>query len=170
MDSRFKKIFLMSTVIVPFVAYCVYYYAGVFKNAPYKFTEFDSIIFQYGPGDSLINKYNSKTGEYQFVDARDSLIKMNLHLPKEELLYLHRKAADLGFWDFPSEERGDTTVKHNGMRAPRYLIEFRYKRKTKKVLYDASFAGPQRLKDANEQLIKEIIKVLEGEEGKQKGK
>jgi hypothetical protein len=168
MDSRFKKIFLMCTVIVPFAAYCIYYYAGVFKNAPYKFTEFDSIVFQYGPGDSLINKYNSKTGEYQYVDDRDSLVKMNLHLPKAELLYLHHKAAELGFWDFPSVEMGDTTKKRNGMRPPRYLIEFKYKRKTKKVLYDASFNGDQRLKDANEQLIKEITKVLHGEEGREK--
>jgi hypothetical protein len=158
----------MLTVIVPFVAYCVYYYAGVFKNAPYKFTEFDSIDFQYGPGDSLINKYNSKTGVYQFVDAHDSLIKMNLHLPKEELLYLHRKAAMLGFWDFPSVEIGDTTIKRNGMRPPRYLIEFKYKRKTKKVLYDASFNGDPKLKDANEQMIKEIMKVLQEEEGRKK--
>ncbi|MDB5141442.1 MAG: hypothetical protein JWQ66_155 [Mucilaginibacter sp.] len=156
------------SVIVPFVAYCVYYYAGVFKNAPYKFTEFDSIVFQYGPGDSLINKFNSKTGAYQFVDAHDSLVKMNIHLPKEELLYLHRKAAELGFWDFPPVEMGDTTIKHNGMRPPRYLIEFKYKRKTKKVLFDSSFDGDPKLKDANEQLIKEIIKVLEGEEGKEK--
>jgi hypothetical protein len=163
-----RKIFIFMSVIVPFVAYCVYYYAGVFKNAPYKFTEFDSFVFQYGPGDSLINKYNSKTGAYQFVDAHDSLVKMTIHLPKEELLYLHRKAAELGFWDFPSVEMGDTTIKHNGMRPPRYLIEFKYKRKTKKVLFDSSFDGDPKLKDANEQMIKEIIKVLEGEEGKEK--
>lgn len=168
MDSRFKRIFLMSTVIVPFVAYCVYYYAGVLKNAPYKFTEFESIDLQYGPGDSLVNKYNSKTGAYQYMDARDSLVKMNLHLPKTQLLYLHRKAAEMGFWDFPSVEMGDTTIKRKGMKPLRYLIEFKYKRKTKKVLYDESFNGDPKLKDANRQLVTEIIKVLEGEEGKEK--
>jgi hypothetical protein len=168
MDSRFKKIFLISAVVVPFMAYCVYYYAGVFKNAPYKFTEFDSIVFEYGPGDSLVNKYNSKTGDYQFVDTRDSVVKMHLHLSKDELLYLHRKAADLGFWDFPSVEIGDTTLKHDGTKPIRYLIEFKYKRKTKKVLYDASFNGDTRLVDANQRLIKEISKILEEEEAKQK--
>lgn len=168
MDSKFKRIFLMSTVVVPFVAYCVYYYAHVFKNAPYKFTEFESFVFQYGPGDSLINKYNSKTGEYQFLNSKDSLVKMNIHLPKEELLYLHHKAADLGFWDFPSKEMGDTTIKHNGAKPLRFYIEFNYKRKSKKVLFDSSFDGNPRLKDANEQMIKEITKVLEGEEGKEK--
>jgi hypothetical protein len=168
MDSRFKKIFLTASIVVPFLAYCVYYYAGVFKNAPYKFTEFDSIVFQYGQGDSLVNKFNSKTGDYQFVNSRDSLVKMHLHLSKEDLLYLHRKAAELGFWDFPSIEIGDTTIKHEGMKPPRYLIEFNYKRKSKKVLYDASFDGDPKLKDANEQMVKQILKVLDDEEGKQK--
>jgi len=168
MESRSKKIFLMMCVIVPFVGYCVYYYAGVFKNAPYKFTEFESIVFEYGPGDSLINKYNSRTGEYQFVDARDSLVKMNLHLPKEELLYLHRKAAELGFWDFPSVEPGDTTERRDGKRALRYMIEFNYKRKSKKVLFDASFNGNGKLKEANELLIKEIMHVLATEEDREK--
>src|ERR1700744_4966623 len=168
MDSRFKKIFLMCTVIVPFVGYCVYYYAHVFKNAPYRFSEFEYMTIQYGPGDSLINKYNSSTGEYQFGDNRDSLVKINLHLPKEELLYLHRKAAELGFWAFPVVEMGDTTQRRNGMRPLRYIIEFVYKNKTKKVMYDESYYMDQRLKDANEQFIAEIKKVLEGEEEKQK--
>lgn len=161
---------MVMCVIVPFAAYCIYYYAGVFKNAPYKFSEFESMSIAYGPGDSLVNKYNSKTGEYQYVDSRDSLVKMNLHLPKEELLYLHRKAADLGFWDFPSDERGDTSIRRNGMKAPRYVIEFNYKRKSKKVIFDASYIADPRLIDANQRLIKEITAVLSSEEQKQKSK
>ena len=168
MNKTTKKVFLIGSVVVPFLAYCVYYYAHMFKNAPYKFSEFKSFTIQYGPGDSLINKYNSATGEYQFVDSHDSLVKMNLHLPKEELLYLHHKAAELGFWDFPSVEMGDTTQRRNGSRAPRYVIEFNYQRKSKKVLYDKSFDGDIRLKQANEEMLKEIQKVLDDEAGKQK--
>ncbi len=167
MSDRSKKIFLTICIVVPFLIYCVYYYSHMIKNAPYKFTEFQSIVFQYGPGDSLVNKFNSKTGDYEYVNSHDSIVKMHLHLNKDELLYLHRKAADLGFWDFPSVEMGDTTIKHNGMRPPRYLIEFNYQRKSKKVLYDASFDGDPRLKDANEQMIKEITKVLADAEGRQ---
>ncbi|MEO6851157.1 MAG: hypothetical protein ABI203_11435 [Mucilaginibacter sp.] len=137
------------------------------RVAPYKFTEFESFQIQYGPGDSLVNKYDSKTGEYQYIDSRDSVIKIHLHLSKDELLYLHRKAADLGFWDFPSVEMGDTSIKHNGSKPPRYLIQFNYKRKSKKVLYDASFDGDPKLKDANEQVKNEILKVLNEEEAKQ---
>ena len=147
--------------------YCVYYYGMMVKNAPYKFVEFDSIVFQYGTGDSLVNKYNSKTGEYQYINKHDSLVKMHLRLTKDDLLYLHRKAADLGFWDFPSSELGDTASRA-GVKPPRYIIEFKYKRKSKKVVFDASFDGDPKLKDANERLIKEITNVLTDEESKQK--
>jgi hypothetical protein len=80
MSEKTKRIFLALTVIVPFLMYSIYYYAGIFKNAPYKFTEFKSFVFQFGNGDSLINKYNSTTGDYQYVNNHDSLVKMKLYL------------------------------------------------------------------------------------------
>jgi len=158
----------MACVIVPFLIYCVVYYAQVFKNAPYKFSEFKSIVFQYGTPDSMLNKYDSRTGEYQYVNAHDSVIKMNLHLPKEQLLYLHRKAAELGFWDWPSDERGDTTIRHNGQKTPRYFMQFNYQRKSKTIIFDESFIGDPRLKAANENMKDELIKVLDEEAAKQK--
>ncbi len=167
MSTKSKKIFLLLSIVVPFLFYCVYYYGMMVKNAPYKFVEFDSIVFQYGDRDSLLNKYNSKTGEYQYLNKHDSLVKMTLHLSKDDLLYLHRKAADLGFWDFPSSETGDS-VTTAGPKPPRYIIEFNYKRKSKKVIYDANFDGDPRLKDANERLIREITGVLNDAEKKQK--
>lgn len=127
------------------------------KNAPYKFSEFDHITFQYGTGDSLLNIYTSKNGNYQYLNKKDSVIKEHVPLDHNDLLYLHRKAADLGFWDFPSNEtiNGDT-AKAAGPKVLRYVIEFGYKRKTKRVVFDASFDGNEKLKDANIRLIKEI--------------
>ena len=167
MSNKGKKIFLLLTITVPFLFYCLYYYGMMVKNAPYKFVEFESIVFQYGEGDSLINKYNSKTGEYQYINTRDSLVKKRLFLRKDDLLYLHRKAADLGFWDFPAQSLGDTAAR-NGRKPLRYIIEFNYKRKSKRVMFDASFNGPAKLKDANERLIREIDKRLIEREAQQK--
>lgn len=167
MSDKAKKIFLVLTIVVPFLLYCVYYYSRMIKNAPYKFTEFKSFVIQYGTSDSLLNKYNSQTGEYQYLNRRDSLIKTNLLLTKSDLLYLHRKAADLGFWDFPSQEMGDS-VKNKGAKTVRYYIEFNYQRKSKKVLFDESFDGDSRLKDANEHLVKEIMRVLADAEDRKK--
>ena len=164
MKTRSKKIFLIMSIVVPFLLYCIYYYGMMIKNAPYKFSEFQSIRFEYGYGDTLNNIYDSKTGEYQFVNRRDSVVKMKLKLSKGDLLYLHRKAADLGFWDFPANEL-NPDVKG---RVPRYVIQFNYLRKTKKVMYDASYNGAEKLKDANDRLIIEIKKILSDAEARQR--
>ncbi|MCR8560543.1 hypothetical protein KXD93_23010 [Mucilaginibacter sp. BJC16-A38] len=169
MSDKAKKIFFTLTIVVPFLLYCVYYYSRMLKNAPYKFTEFKSFVIQYGTSDSLVNKYDSKTGNYQYLNKKDSLIKTNILLKNSELLYLHRKAADLGFWDFPSDERGDST-KYKGLKPVRYYIEFNYQRKSKKVVFDESFNGDPKLKDANEGLIKEITSVLSEAEDRKKNK
>src|SRR3954463_6376204 len=158
MSNKGKKIFLLLSIVVPFLFYCVYYYGMMVKNAPYKFAEFDSIVFQYGNRDSLLNKYNSKTGDYQYINTHDSLVKMHLRLTNDDLLYLHRKAADLGFWDFPSSELADSTKGKN--KSIRYIIEFKYKKKSKRVVYDSGFVGDIRLIDANKTLIKEIQQSL----------
>jgi len=142
----------------------------VFKNAPYKFTEFKSIVFKYGVRDSLLNSYNSETGEYQYLNRHDSLVKMHLFLKKSELLYLHRKASDLGFWNFPSNETTPDSSNKQGMKPPRYIIQFNYQRKSKTVTYDANFVGPDKLTEANGMMIKEIETVLNEAEQRQKSK
>jgi hypothetical protein len=159
MSNRFKKIFLAATVVVPFLVYCLYYYGMMVKNAPYKFADFQSIVFKYGKGDILVNQYNSKTGEYQYMTKSGELVKKHLRVSKDELLYLHRKASDLGFWNFPVNEMPADTVAKNA--APRYMIQFNYTKKSKTVMYNDAFDGDPSLKDANQRLIKEIQKVLD---------
>jgi hypothetical protein len=51
---------------------------------------------------------------------------------------------------------------------PRYVIQFNYLRKTKKVMYDASYNGADKLKDANDRLIIEIKKILGDAEARQR--
>jgi hypothetical protein len=166
MSKRLKMIFLALSVALPFLIYCVYYYSNMISNAPYRFTDFQSFSFQYGTGDSLLNKYDSKTGNYQYLDDHDSLVKKHLPLNTNQLLYLHRKAAEWGFWNFPEREINDS-AKAKGIKAPHYIIQFNYKHKSKKVVYDAAFDGDPKLKDANEAMVKEIEKVLGEAEDKQ---
>ena len=156
MSNQGKKIFLALSVIIPIFLYCIYYYGIMIKNAPYKFSEFDSITFQYGLGDSLVNKYDSKTGNYQYLNKEDSLIKTRVRLRKDDLLYLHRKAADLGFWNFPKE----IVPSESKRNSPRYILEFKYQRKSKRVVFDADFDGDQRLKDAARILIGEVSRTI----------
>jgi len=156
----------MLSVLLPFLIYCVYYYSNMIGNAPYRFSDFESFSIQYGTGDSLVNKYDSKTGNYQYLNDHDSLVKKHLPLNTDQLLYLHRKAAYWGFWNFPEREINDS-AKAKGIKAPHYIIQFNYKHKSKKVVYDAAFDGDPKLKDANEGMVKEIEKVLGEAEDKQ---
>jgi hypothetical protein len=135
-------------------------------NAPYRFSDFESFSIQYGTGDSLVNKYDSKTGNYQYLTDHDSLIKKHLRLNNDQLLYLHRKAAYWGFWNFPAVELNDS-AQAKGMHSPHYLIQFNYKHKSKKVLFDAAFDGDIKLRDANQGMISEIQKVLNEAESAQ---
>lgn len=159
MSDRAKKIFLAICIITPFILYTVYYYSIMVKNAPYRFSDFESITLNYGLGDSLVNRFNSKTGEYQFLNTRDSLIKTNVKLKKDDLLYLHRKAAELGFWNFPEEiTAGDDA--HRSVNAPHYYLEFKYKEKTKHILFDAEYSDDPKLRDAAKQLITEVSNMI----------
>ncbi|MGN6177733.1 MAG: hypothetical protein ACTHNW_01030 [Mucilaginibacter sp.] len=166
MSKRIKTIFLVLAVALPFLFYCVIYYGPMIRNAPYRFSDFESFSIQYGTGDSLVNKYDSKTGNYQYLNDHDSLIKKHLPLNDDQLLYLHRKAAYWGFWNFPEREVNDS-AKAKGIKAPRYIIQFNYKHKSKRVEYDASFDGDPKLKEANEAMKAEIEKVLNEAEDKQ---
>lgn len=165
MKASNKKIFLAATVIVPFLVYCIYYYGMMIKNAPYRFSDFQYLELKYGVGDSLVNQYNSKTGDYQYLTSAGKLVKKKLKLSNTALRYLHFKAAALGFWDFPEKElRGDTLYKH---KAPKYYIEFHYKEKAKKVWFDDAYQGPKRLVEANQELIKQIQTKLDQAESLQ---
>ena len=153
MSNRSKKIFLALSIVVPFLMYCMYYYGMRVKNAPYKFSEFESLTFKYGEGDSLVNQYYSKTGEFQYLNVGDSVVTTKVKLNKKDLLYLHRKAADLGFWNFPEKMHG---AREAGKPQVRYYLELKYQRKTKYLEFDADYIGKPKLVEAAKMLIKEV--------------
>jgi hypothetical protein len=159
MTDKRKKIFLGICIIAPFLIYMVYYYSIMVKNAPYRFSDFESITFKYGLGDSLVNQYDSKTGYYQYVNSRDSLVKTRVKLRKDDLLYLHRKAAELGFWNFPEEiisEESDA----KSSNIPHYYLEFKYKDKTKHIVFDTGYKDDPKLNDAAKTLITEVSNMI----------
>ena len=146
----------------------VNYYNQLFAPSPYDFSEFRSIVFKYGEGDSLVNQYNSATGDYQYLNRQNRLVKTHLYLTRNDLLYLHRKAAELGFWDFPAKELNTDTAANNGAKPFKYFIELNYRQKTKTVLFDANYEGSAQLADANRLLIQEIESVISGADDRQK--
>ncbi len=163
MSNRFKKIFLGCSIAIPFILYSVYYYSIMIKNAPYKFVEFEAISVKSGLGTNYDKIYSSKTQQYQYLNTRDSMIKMKVKLSKDDMLYVHRKAADLGLWNWPEKMLGDSTGK-----APRYYLEFDYKRKKKVIEIDADYNKNIKLRDAAMELVKTVDGVIEDAADKQK--
>ncbi len=159
MSDKRKKIFLGICIILPFLIYMVYYYSIMVKNAPYRFSDFESISFKYGLGDSMVNQYDSNTGYYQYVNSRDSLVKTKVKLRKDDLLYLHRKAAELGFWNFPEEIKGER-MDANTSNSPRYYLEYKYKDKTKSLIFDVKNNKDPKLNNAAKSLITEVSNMI----------
>jgi ribonuclease BN (tRNA processing enzyme) len=144
MSTKGKKIFLLLTVVLPFLAYCYFYYQPILKNAPFRSDEFVSFQYKWGVGAELANSYDSATGEYQYLNKKDSLVRTNVKLRQNDIIYLHNKANELGFWNFPDViANAGTTVKNS--KVLRYEFVFNYKRKTKKVVYLTDYSDIPKL-------------------------
>jgi hypothetical protein len=168
MSPRAKKIFLIVTVVVPFLIYCIVYYRPIIKNAPFRSDEFVSIEYKWGTGKTLMNTYNSKTGDYQYLNAKDSLIKTNVKLRSNDMIYLHNKASTIGFWNFP-EVIANQGTDVNSTTALRYELTFNYKRTSKKVIYVNNYEEIPKLRDLAVQmkvLVEQTINDAEDRYGK----
>ncbi|TAF43321.1 MAG: hypothetical protein EAZ51_06765 [Sphingobacteriales bacterium] len=151
MSSKFKKVFLGCSIALPFFLYCIYYYAMMVKNAPYKFVEFNGIVLKAGIGHHYEKIYDSKTSFYQYKNTNDSTLKAKVKFTKDDLLYLHRKAVELGFWNWPNKMLGP-----DSLTSPRYYLEYRYQKKNKIIEIDGSYNSNDKLKQAALQLIKTV--------------
>ncbi len=158
MSDRTKKIFLAICIIFPFLLYCFYYYSQMFKNAPFRFADFESIVLKYGEGDDLINQFDSETGIYQYINTRDSMVVDTVRLRKDDVQYLHGKATQLGFWNLPDDmtsgEPDSTKL------AARFYLQFNYKEKSKEVTLDADFNGNSKMRDVAKTMVDEAMRVV----------
>lgn len=170
MSTNAKKIFLLLTIVVPFLAYCVFYYMPIIKNAPFRSDEFVSFQFKWGAGNDLVNSYDSATGDYQYLNAKDSLIKTNVKLRENDIIYIHNKASELGFWNFP-DVIANAETDLNKSKVLRYVMQFNYKRKTKKVIFVTDYNDIAKLRDVAKQmktLLEQSINDAEERYGKKK--
>ena len=160
MNKTSKKIFLAICIIVPFIIYCFVYYSSMIKNAPFRFTDFEYLEITYGTPNEMLNTYNSKTQHYQYLTNDNVLIKDTLKLRDDDLLYLHRKAMEIGFWNVDDDM---TTVREDstqGANVPRYVLKYVYKEKTKEVVLDADYAGTEKMKAAAKSTIDAVMTML----------
>ena len=167
MSNKSKRIYLALTIIVPFMLYSVYYYSEMIKKAPFRSTDFQGFVLKYGEGDNLINQYDSRTGRFQYLNQRDSLVQTDVKLRKDDLLYLHYKAAELGFWNLPDElVMSDSSSKSD--LSPHFYLEMNYKEKSKSVLIDARYIGNSKMYDAAKSVISVAQQVIKDAEDREK--
>lgn len=170
MSSKAKKIFLLLTIVVPFLAYCVIYYTPIIRNAPFRSDEFVSFQFKWGAGNDLLNTYDSATGDYQYLNAKDSLIKTNVKLRENDIIYLHNKANELGYWNFP-DVIANAGTDLNKSKVLRYVFQFNYKRKSKNVVFVTDYNDIPKLRDVTNQmktLVEQTINDAQERYGKKK--
>ena len=158
MSDRTKKIFLAICIVFPFLLYCFYYYSQMFKNAPFRFADFESIVLKYGAGDELVNQFDSKTGHYQFLNVRDSLIVDTVRLRKDDVQYLHGKATQLGFWNLPDDMTSGAP--DDEQPVARFYLRYNYKEKSKEVTLDTDFDGNTKMRDVAKTMVDEVMRVI----------
>jgi hypothetical protein len=132
------------------------------SNAPFRFTDFQSVVFRYGEPNHMDNQYDSKTGIFQYVTKTNGIERDTVRMTKDDLLYLHRKAQELGFWNLDDDMTGPEAKVNPETETPRFYLEFNYKDKSKKVTMDADFAGNEKMRDAGKSMIEEVNRILAG--------
>ncbi|SKB41341.1 hypothetical protein SAMN05660226_01284 [Parapedobacter luteus] len=163
MSEHNKRIFLAICIIVPFALYCYVYYSQMIRNAPYRFSDFESIVLKYGEGDSLVNRFDSQSGVYQYLNRSDSLVTDTVRLREDDMRHLHGKAAQLGFWNLPEDMTSPVpqSPQNNTERpVPRFYLQFNYKEKSKTVTLDADFDGNPKMRETAKSVIDEVIRVI----------
>ncbi len=155
MTSRGKRIFLFLTVVVPFIVYAIIYYAPIIRNAPFKAKEFVSLEYKWGLGEKLENSYNSATGEYKYLNDKDSLIVKHIELTEKDKKFLDSNADVQGFWNLPNIVANNEAEVKNP-KILRYFMKFNYQKKSKEVTYLPNFQGNVRMKNAAAQMQKVI--------------
>lgn len=160
MSEKTKKIFLAICIIVPFIVYCIVYYSSMIKNAPFRFADFEAIELRYGTPNEMVNTYNSKTGEYQYLTKDNKLMKDTVRMRKDDLLYLHRKAQELGFWNVDDKMVNDKRDTLLNQEVPRFILKYSYKDKSKEVTLDADYSGTEKMKNAAKSTIDAVMTML----------
>ena len=160
MLKQFKqRLLLISTVVVLAIAVIGGYYLLSVKQGPYPASKFISITYKWGVGDTLVNSYNSATGEYQYLNNKDSLVKTNVKLHANNIIFLHSKANELDFWKLP-ELIANKNADLNNKGVLRYEMVFNYEGKSKKISYYTNYTDYMAIATAAQALRKLVEQTI----------
>ncbi|MEJ5995358.1 hypothetical protein WG904_13105 [Pedobacter sp. Du54] len=163
MTKELKKNFsLIATLAVIVITSVVGYYVIGLKRAPYPVANFESFSLKWGTVDSLQNTYSSANGIYTYLNNSDSLIRTQVKLRSNEIIFLHNRINELGFWNLPNK----IGEKKPNSKASFYELQFNYKEKSKKITVYSDFDENPLLLDSAMQIITLVQQAIDEAEGR----
>ena len=163
MKTKLKKNFsLLATLAVIMITAVVGYYVIGLKKAPYPVASLESFSFKWGTDGHLENTYSSANGDYSYLNNRDSLIKTNVKLRANEIIFIHNKINELGFWKLQDKIGSE----NSNSKAPFYELQFNYKEKSKKITVYSDFDENPLLLDSAMQIITMVQRAIDEAEGR----
>lgn len=155
-----KNVSLIATIAVIIIAGIGGYYLINLKQGPYSASNFVAVSYKWGVGDTLLNSYNSETGDYQYLDNRDSLIKTKVKLRANNIIFIHSKANELDLWRLPAViANKNADLKSD--KVLRYEMVFKYEGQTKKIIYLTDYDENQAIALAADELQNTIKKTID---------
>lgn len=155
-----KSIPLIATVVLVVVISIVGYSYINLGKGPYPASDFVAVSYKWGVGDTLANSYDSATGDYQYVDSRDSIIHRNVKLRSNNIIFIHSKANELNLWQLP-EVIANPSADLKSAKVLRYEMVFTYEKKVKKITYLADYNEDLAVALAAEELQKMLKQTID---------
>ena len=161
MSTDFKnRLLLISTIVVIFMTTIGGYYLINLKQGPYPASKFISLTYKWGLGDTLVNSYNSATGEYQYLNHKDSLVKTKVQLHANNIIFLHSRANELDFWKLP-ELIANKNADLNNKDILHYEMVFNYQGKSKKISFYTNYTDDMAIATAAQALQKLVEQTID---------
>lgn len=114
------------------------YYVKKLKSGGDRAASFVSLSYQWGVGDTLVNSYNSKTGEYRFLDQYNKPVNENFKLRTNNVIFLHSKINEQDLLNIP-DTIANPGANLKDSKVLRYEFKFVYDDTVKHIIYLTSY-------------------------------
>ncbi len=136
MKAKTKLILKIASVVV--IAAALGFYIFQMRSGGRRAASFVSLNYKWGVGDTLQNYYDSKTGDYKFINQRDSLIQENFKLRINNIIYLHSKIKEDDLLAIPDTIANDVSDLQN-KELLKYQFSFVYDDTTRNIVYLSNY-------------------------------
>lgn len=157
MSAKLK--FTLKIISVVFIVIVGGYYIMKLRSGGKKAVAFVSLTYKWGTGDTLQNSYNSKTGDYQFLNQRDQLIKENFKLRTNSIIYLHSKINEQDLLNVP-DTIANKDANFNDSTVLRHEITLVYDDETRYIIYLTDYDGDPAVSNKASALQKYVQQII----------